>query len=201
MAAAGDPTRSAAAAVRASRRVVPIGAAGCALVTGVLLLGNPFAANPPRPSAPQPVVHAGITEPSLSESTPTPSLPAVRTPAPPPAPVATEAATAPAFVVPPAPAAANTATPSPVIPASTPAPPRPAIKQTGGGKRAPIIVEALPATPIIPPFVAKQPAGATPEPHPPLPLDTEIETKGAAGFIPAALPASKTAAAGPPRNG
>ena len=31
---------------------------------------------------------------------------------------------------------------------------------TGGGKRAPIIVETLPAKPIIPPFVPKPPAGA-----------------------------------------
>lgn len=180
MAAARDRTKSADAAVRASRRAAPIAAAGCALVAGVFLLGNPFAASPlPAHSAPRPEIRMGTAELSLPEPTASPA-PAVPTP-PKPAPVQAAQASA----VPPAAATA-------------PAPKR---KEIGGGKRATIIVETLPAKPIIPPFVPKQPAGAAPPPHPPLPLDTEIGKAGSAAPVPTSSPAPKTAAASLSRDG
>ena len=49
----------------------------------------------------------------------------------------------------------------------------------GIGKRAPITVEVLPSTPIIPPFAPRKPVGEAPPPNPALPLDTEIETNRA----------------------
>ncbi len=170
MAAARDRTRNAVTAVRASRRAGPIAAAGCALVGGVLLLGNPFAANPPPAlRARQPEIRMGAAELSLPEpaAAPAPSVPT------PPKPAAVQAAPAAAI------------------------PPAPKTKQMGGGKRATIIVETLPAKPIIPPFVPKQPAGAAPPPHPPLPLDTEIGKAGSA----APSPSPKTAAASLSRDG
>lgn len=188
MAAARDPTRNAVAAARASRRAAPIAAAGCALVTGVLLLGNPFAAPPPpAPRVPQPEIRMGTAELSLPEPA---ALPAPPAPAPP-TPAAVEAAPAPpAFVVPPAPAATIRAATRPV----------PKARQMGGGKRATIIVETLPAKPIIPPFVPKQPTGAAPQPRPTLPLDTEIgKTSTIAPATPS--PAPKAAAAGLLRDG
>jgi DNA segregation ATPase FtsK/SpoIIIE, S-DNA-T family len=194
MAAAHDRTRSAATVAYAYRRAVPIGAAGCALVAGVLLLGNPFT-TPPAPRAPRPEIRPGTAELSLPEPAPIQLVPAPPKPAP--APV--KQASAPAFVVPSAPAPAATAVPAAAPPARTPSPP--AARRIGGGQRATIVVETLPAKPIIPPFLPKQPAGATPEPHLPLPLDTEIEAKGAASLVPAVSPAAKTAAASLARNG
>jgi len=188
MAAARNPTRNAIAAVRASRRAAPIAAAGCALVAGVLLLGNPFAAGPPpAPRVAQPEIRMGAAELSLPEPAASPAPPAAT----PPTRAAVEAAPAPpAFVVPPAPAATiHTATP-----------PVPKARQIAGGKRATIIVEALPAKPIIPPFVPRQPTGAAPQPRPTLPLDTEMG-KASATAPATPSPAPKTAAAGLLRDG
>jgi hypothetical protein len=185
MTAARDRTKSAVAVAGAYRRAVPIGMAGCALAAGVLLLGNPFATNPPASRTPRPELRLGTAELSLPEPTATPAIPIPPKPAPAPAPI--KQAAAPAFVVP--------AAPAPSIPAA------PAAKRLGGGKRATVIVETLPAKPIIPPFRPKQPAGAPPEPRPTLPLDTEIGTRGADNPAPAAAPAPKTAAASLPRDG
>jgi len=183
MAAARDRTKGIAEVVRAHRHAAPIGLACGALIAGVLLLGNPFGGRPQlAPLAPQPEIHLGTAELSLPE--PAAAVP----PAPKPAPAAA-AATDAEFVVPPA------------IPATAPAPaPKvPAPKQMGGGRRATIIVETVPAKPIIPPFVPKPAISATPEPHPPLPLDTEIGAKRPTD--PAPKPAPKTAAASLSRDG
>lgn len=196
MAAAHDRIKSAVAAARASRRAMPVGVIGCALAAGVLVLGNPFATRSAPTRAPQPETHLGAAGLSLPDPT-SPAAPqppikeAVAPSVVPPAPVAP--APAPAI-----PAAAAKAAPG-ATPVSTP--PAAVAKKMGGGKHATIIVETLPAKPIIPPFVPPQPAGEAPKPHPPLPLDTELEGKGAATLVPAASPASKTAATSLPRNG
>jgi hypothetical protein len=69
----------------------------------------------------------------------------------------------------------------------------------GGGKHGTIIVEALPARPIIPPFLPTHLLGATPEPHPALPLDTEIGKTGAVTRAPTSP--AKTAATTFSRDG
>jgi hypothetical protein len=177
--------------VRAYRCAAPIGVAGCALVAGMALLGNPFATQAaPRP--PRPEIRLGAAELSLPESK---SAPPARTPAKPmPAPMPVKETAVPVPVVAPAPAPAATAT---AVPVAAPPPE----KRIGAGKRATIIVETLPAKPIIPPYEPKPPAGAMLEPHPPLPLDTETGAKGAASLVPAASPAPNGAARNLAHNG
>lgn len=168
--------------VRAHRHAAPLGLACGALIAGVMLLGNPFAASPfPPPRAAQ-EIRLGTAELSLPESAP---APVAATPKPAPGP--TRQASAPVFVVPPA------AAPAP------PPRPAPATRQTRGGKRAAIIVETLPAKPIIPPFMPREATGATPEPHSTLPLDTEIGKTST--IAPTAAPEPKTAAASLSRDG
>jgi translation initiation factor IF-2 len=174
MAAARDRTRSIAAVVRAHRHAAPIGLACGALIAGVMLLGNPFSANP-APRAAHSEIRLGAAELSLPEPAPAPAVPAA--PKPPPAP--TRQASAPVSIVPPTAA--------------------PATRQMGGGKRATIIVETLPMKPIIPPFAPKPAAGTAPEPRPTLPLDTEIGKTTTTA--PAAAPRPKTAAASLSRDG
>ncbi|HEX3881462.1 MAG TPA: hypothetical protein VHW66_02280 [Stellaceae bacterium] len=138
-------------------RGAALGIAACALAGGMVLIGDPFAPTRLAPPTIQPAMRTGSAELSLPPPLPEPApkpVPAAL-PAPPP--------------VPPAPV--STAAPAP--PVAVPAPTR-----LGGGKRATIIVETLPAKPIIPPFAPKQPAGATPAPRPTLPLDTEIGASG-----------------------
>jgi hypothetical protein len=175
MAAARDRTRSIAAVVRAHRHAAPIGLACGALIAGVMLLGNPFSVNP-APRAAHSEIRVGAAELSLPEPA---SAPAVRA-APKPAPA--RQASTPVFVV-----------PSAAAPAPAPA------RQMGGGKRATIIVETLPAKPIIPSFMPREAPGATPEPHPTLPLDTEIGKTST--IAPTAAPGPKTAAASLSRDG
>ena len=163
MAAARARTKSPVSVTRACGAA--LGIAVCAVTGGVALVGNPFAPTMLLPPKERPAIRASSAELALPPPLPDP----VPAPKPAPVPVVAEVPL-PTPPIPPAPV--NVA--APPLPVAVPAPTKP-----GGGKHAPIIVETLPAKPIIPPFVPKPPAGAALVPRPTLPLDTEIGASGA----------------------
>jgi hypothetical protein len=161
MAAARARTKSPVLTTRARGRGAALGIAACALAGGAILIGNPFSPSMLLPPKEQPAIRTGSAELS-----PPPAAPA---PKPMPTPVVAEAALPPLSSAPPPPPVSIAPPPPVAVPAST---------KLGGGRRATIIVETLPAKSIIPPFAPKQPVGATPVPRPTLPLDTEIGASG-----------------------
>jgi hypothetical protein len=80
---------------------------------------------------------------------------------------------------------------------------RPIEIRPGRGDRAPIVVEALPGMPIIPPFVPARAAGEPPKPLAALPLDIELTAPWAEHLLLPlrAEPAPATTASAIPRNG
>jgi hypothetical protein len=82
------------------------------------------------------------------------------------------------------------------VPRIASAPQLPVEIRPGRAGRAPILIEALPGAPIIPPVAPSRPAGDPPPPRAALPLDIELSAPWAARFVstradpPAAGPAA-----------